>query len=1091
MAQKPNFEAAYPLSPVQQGIMFHAQSAPGTGTYVHQLLVGFEGAVDVAAFRKAWELLLERHTILRTGFAPVAGGEKLAQVVVRKVKLNLEELDWRNIPRQRHEPMLDALMEADRIHDFDYLKPPLLRLTLVRVAQNAYALLCTNHHLILDGESAGLMSREFLQLYHAERSGSALQLPNPRPFSDYIRWLQSQDLTRAEAYWRAKLNGFRSPLSFPERALRQEAGGQGYKRTDTWLSSESTQKLQVFGRRLRITQSTVVLGAWAILLSLYTSERDVLFGVVVSGRPPELAGIQSTLGVFVNTLPLRTKVSPRAAIGQWLQELQANQVEMREYTYTRPVDIQGYGEVGRGQPLFETVVNFINHPGKTGPGDGAGALQFSGGRSRESSHHPVTLDAIPGTRLQLGLSFDPGRFAPDAANRMLDQTVALIEAILEHENRCVADLPAIPAGELKRELVDFNATHKTFPSGLRVFDPIDARCLESPHNIAIRFGTTDLSYAGLSRRANQLAHHLRGLGVGPESRVGLCIDRSIEMIVGLLGILKAGGVYVPLDPSHPADRLVGMLSDSGAKVLVTQTSVAHATQSFTGRIVLLDSMADDLASESESSPTVDIDPDNAAYVIYTSGSTGQPKGVVISHRGLTNHMSWMIEAVPIGREDRVLQKAPFTFDASVWEFFAPLWTGARLVVAQPGEHRDPQSLIETIEREQITLVQFVPSLLSEFLDEPEIARCGSLKRVFCGGEALTPELKKRFFSRLQAELINLYGPTETTIQTVWARWQPGGENGVPIGRPISNVRAYVVTGSGQPVPIGAIGELWLGGPCLARGYLNRPDITAERFVPDGFSGLPGERLYRTGDLVRWTADGNLEFIGRRDYQLKIRGFRVELGEIEGQIACDPAVRSVVVVARPDEAGIQRLIAYIVASPGQIPNPSELKAALALRLPDYMLPAAFVTLENLPRTPSGKLDRNALPEPSIGLSSADAYVEPRTPLEESLASLWQELLGVPRVGIHDDFFDLGGHSLTLIRLASRLRQICTVQIRLQELMNLRTIADLAQAILVKQMEGEEAKELARMVEDVRGLSPEQARALYQKESELEAKAGGGL
>ena len=570
---------------------------------------------------------------------------------------------------------------------------------------------------------------------------------------------------------------------------------------------------------------------------------------------------------------------------------------------------------------------------------------------------------------------------------------------------------------------EWNRTAAAYPAGARLQQLIAARVAAHPTAIALKFEQATLTYAGLDARANQLARALRDLGVGPDTLVGLCVFRSLDMVVGLLGILKAGGAYVPIDPEYPPERVAYMLEDSGVPVLLTQEQARAALPPHHARTVYLDTDWETIARQPVTTPDDHTSPDNLAYMIYTSGSTGKPKGALNTQRGICNRLLWMQDRYQLTSADTVLQKTPFSFDVSVWEFFWPLLAGARLVVARPGGHQDPAYLIRTVNEEQITVMHFVPSMLRTFLAEPTATSCKSLRHVICSGEALTYDLQEKFFARLPCELHNLYGPTEAAVDvTHWTCRRDSSTPVVPIGRPVANTQIHILDDQLNPVPIGAEGELYIGGVQVGRGYHNRTDLTAERFIPDPFSPDPAARLYRTGDLARWLPDGNIDYLGRIDFQVKIRGFRIELGEIESVLALHPSVRQAVVTAQNLADDDKRLVAYLSARDGHPATVGELRAHLLERLPEHMVPAWFLWLDSIPLSPNGKVDRKALPPPTRARPLlAEPYAEARTPIECRIVEIWHEVIPVDQIGIDDRFFDLGGNSLGLVRVHNALQK----------------------------------------------------------------------
>ena len=617
------------------------------------------------------------------------------------------------------------------------------------------------------------------------------------------------------------------------------------------------------------------------------------------------------------------------------------------------------------------------------------------------------------------VEYNTDLFEPATIARMAGHLQTLLEAAVARPEQKLAELSLLAEEERHQLLIAWNDTRTEYPREECLHGLFEAQAARTPQAVAVEFEGAHLTYAELDARANQLARHLGHLGVGPEVRVGICLERSLEMVVGLLGVLKAGGAYVPLDPAYPQERLAAMLEDAGAPVLLTQQRHLSMLPPSGAQVLCLDSGWEEVARQPTRRPSTSVTSDNLAYVIFTSGSTGKPKGAMNTHRAICNRLRWMQDAFGLHEEDRVLQKTPFGFDVSVWEFFWPLLTGARLVLARPGGHQDAAYLVNLIHERGITTLHFVPPMLHAFLEQPHLERCGSLSRVICSGEALPAELAARCLERLPARLHNLYGPTEAAVDVTWWECRPG-QTTVFIGRPIANTRTYVLDARLEPVPAGVPGELYLGGVQVARGYLGRPEQTGERFIPDLFSDSPGARLYRTGDLVRWQAEGNLEYLGRLDNQVKLRGFRIELGEVESVLAQHPAVQQAVVLAREDRPGDKRLVAYVTGREGR-PEAGVLRDFLRQKLPEYMVPSAFVALDALPLTPNGKVDRKALPAPDRTTAGSEVFVTPRDALELELVRIWEELLGVQPISVTGNFFELGGHSLLAVQLTARIRE----------------------------------------------------------------------
>jgi amino acid adenylation domain-containing protein len=1010
---------------------------------------------------------VDRHGILRTRFVWEGLAEPL-QVVERAVDLPWEEHDWRDQGRDEQEEGFRALLEADRKQGFEVSRAPLMRLKLIRTGETSHRLVWSFHHVLLDGWSLPLVFKEVLGLYQAFARGRELALGPPHRYRDYIGWLSEQDLAKAEGYWRDELSGFGAPTALGvDRGAEGTPEGLEVSEQSVPLSPAATAGLKGLGRRHQITLGTMVQGAWGLLLSRYSGERDVVFGVTVSGRPAGLEGVESMVGLFINTLPMRVRVERERPLLDWLKALQAQQVEQRQYEYSPLVQVQGWSELPGGQPLFETLLAFENYPvDASGLRDRSGNLQIRTSPIAERTNYPLTVIATPGPALSLQIVYDRRRFEDGTITRMLGHLTTLLETMAARPEAALSQLSLLSEPERRQVVVEWNATERDYPAGT-IPGLFEAQVERTPEAVAVIFEDQALSYRELNRRANQLAHHLKGLRVGPEVRVGICVERSFEMVVGLLGILKAGGAYVPLDPNYPRERLSFMAHDAALPILLTQERLLEPLPEHRAEVVCLDRDWERIVRESDGNPPVAASPDQAAYVIYTSGSTGQPKGVVGLHRGTINRFEWMWRTYPFAPGEICCQKTTLSFGDAVWEVFGPLLQGVPTLMIPDDLVKDPPRLIDTLSAGGVTRIVLVPSLLRALLEsERDLQeRLPRLRYWVTSGEALSAELGRRFAETLpRATLLNLYGSSEVAADATFHRvHEPRAR--VPIGRPIANMRAYVVDGDLDPLPVGVAGELYLGGVGLARGYLGRPGLTAESFLPDPFSAEAGARIYRTGDQARRLADGEIEFLGRVDHQVKVRGFRIELGDVEAALGQYPGVAQTVVAAREDEIGERRLVAYVVTGEGPV-SVSELRRFLSDKLPEYMVPAAFVMLEALPLTPSGKVDRRALPAPGATRPELEqAFVPPRGPIEETVASIWAEVLGLERVGVHDDFFELGGHSLNAAQVVSRIRATFDVELALRRLFEARRLGQLAAVIeeaLLVQIHSLADEEVERLV-----------------------------
>ncbi|MFD0266205.1 amino acid adenylation domain-containing protein [Streptomyces sp. NPDC127106] len=1018
---KPRIEEVLPLAPFQNGLHFHAvydRDAPDV--YNVQYVLDLEGPLDTAALREAARRVLGRHSALRASFRQRSNGETV-QIVQSEVRLDFSEHDLSVTPGEDGEAELAVLLEAERSGKFDLGRAPLIRFALFRLAQDRHRFALMNHHILLDGWSMPVLLQDLFAYYAAVAAGEAGELPPTRQYRDHLEWLAGQDGGAAADAWRSALDGV-SEGTFVAPDAGTAPDGEPVRLTSVLPSSE-LDRLQECARGLGVTLNTVVQAAWAVVLSRLTGRTDVVFGATVSGRPAELPGVEGMVGLFINTVPVRVRLDPAQSLADLLVRLQREQAALLDHHHLGLTDIH---RITARPSLFDTVVLVQNYPFDTAAFDKLGTgLTLRGVTVRDGAHYPMRLVALPSAE-GLHLHVD---YRPDAVEAELATTAARLLGGLLSTCRDAAAAPVRSwTGETTEERhprTSWNDTDTAVPD-VTLTELVARQVRATPDAPAVvGDGERTLTYRELDERAGRLARILTHHGVGPETFVAVMLHRSVDLVVALLAVLKTGAAYVPVDPDYPSDRVAWMLSDAAPTALVTTNGVVvpDGAARRTHRVLLDDPETAAALNEGPAlSREAAVEPENPAYVIYTSGSTGRPKGVVVPQRGIVNRLLWMQDHLGLTGGDRVLQKTSMSFDVSVWEFFWPLVTGASLVVARPGGHRDALYLAELIRRAGVTTMHFVPSMLEEFLLEPEAAGCTGLRRVVCSGEALPARTRDRFFELLPGtELHNLYGPTEASVDvTAWRCDARDSDRSVPIGEPVWNTRLHVLDPWLRPAPVGVAGELYLAGVQLARGYWGRAALTAERFVADPFDPAGG-RMYRTGDVVRRRPDGVLEYLGRIDDQVKVRGFRIELGEVEAALAAVPGVAQAAAVAREDRPGDVRLVGYVVPEPHAQPRPAELRRALADRLPGYMVPNVFVTVPALPLSPNGKLDRKALPAPASGRSGGGGGGRrAATPREEVLCRLFAEVLDVSEVGVDDGFFDLGGHSLLATRLASRIR-----------------------------------------------------------------------
>ncbi|GGS58609.1 non-ribosomal peptide synthase/polyketide synthase [Actinokineospora fastidiosa] len=997
-------EDIYPLTPLQAGMVFHGLVDPSGTAYVDQVRLVLDDVHDPHALAEAFQRVVDRTPVLRTSVV-WEGVDEPVQVVHRGVRLDVLHRDLRGLPDR--DAALADLVAEDRAAGFDLGSAPLLRVAIARLADDRVAVVWSTHHVLLDGWSTGQVFAEIREHYRAITEGVPAAAQARRPFRDYLRWLAERDTGAADAHWRSVLSDVDSPFALPyDRRPEQAHRTESSESVRFALDAEETAALSAAVRAAGVTVNTAVQGAWALLLARWAGVDDVLFGTTVSGRPADLPGVESMVGMFINTIPTRARVDSARPVADWLRALQDAQSESRRFDFLALTRIRSHSPVRADLPLFDSVVVFENYPF-----DDSGA----GPRVREvattdTTTLPLTLSAHADDRLHLDLAYDPALLDDATARRAAGWLRTLLTALADDLTRPVGALPWLSLEDRERVLTGWNATATPFPA-TSYPEEFERQAALTPGATAVVCGDTALTFAELDAAANRLAHRLIAQGVGPDRVVALHLPRSADLVVAILAVLKAGAAYLPVDTALPAERVRLLLDDARPVLVLTEIG--------------------DTAGLPDTSPGIRPHPNQAAYVIYTSGSTGRPKGVVVEHGGLANllhdHRADLTgRAGPL----RFALTAVFSFDTAV-EGLLFLAAGHELHVIEDDLRLDPAGLVEHIAATGIDVLDLTPTYAVQLVDAGLLDT--PLRTLLLGGEAVGEALWRELASRPGLEVVNYYGPTECTVDATRAVAVPG----TPplIGRPLRNVRAYVLDDDLRPVPPGVPGELYLAGAQVARGYLDRPGLSAQRFVADPFA--PG-RMYRTGDRVRWTADGQVDYLGRADDQIKIRGFRIEPGEVAAALRALPGVRDAAVVAHRDGTGPARLVAYVVG------GSADLRAALADTLPDYLVPAAFVPLPALPQTPSGKLDRRALPAPDFGAGAGD-YVAPRTEAERVVAAVWSDVLGVPRVGTADNFFALGGDSILSIRVVSRLRGVFGARISPRALFDHPTVAALARVV----------------------------------------------
>ena len=1026
-----------PASYAQQRLWFLEQLGLNRHTYHLLEVTRLRGPLQATALAQSLRDIVRRHEVLRTTFTDVAG--QPLQVIKPTTDVPVSVVDSQELSQYEREAQVRKLAQGEVRRPFDLTQGPLLRATLVHLTDDEHVLLLTMHHIISDGWSHGVFWRELALLYEACTAGQTSPLPALSiQYADFAywqqQWLRGEVLETQLAYWKKQLRGVSTlqlPTDYPRPAVQTFRGA----RHVLSLSPTLAQALKILSRQHRVTLFMTLLAAFQTLLHRYTGQDDIAIGSLIANR--DRVELESLIGFFVNTLVLRTDLSDDPSFRELLarvREVTLGAYEHQDVPYEKLLEeLRPPRDLSRN-PLFQVMCVLHNTPQQ--------ALELPG-----LTVHPLEID--PGTaRFDVTLEFWEtseglrGRFEYstnlfEAATiaRMAKHLQALLEGIVADPEQRLSRLPLLTADERQRLLVAWNTTTVAFPDDQCIHTMFETQVIHTPDAIAVVCGDAYLTYSDLNRYANQVAHYLRTLGVGPEVLVGLCIERSLAMVVGLLGILKTGAAYVPLDPAYPPERLALMLEDAQPPVVLTQERLVTALPAYGAQMVCLDAHWATIAQYSDANPVSGATPDNVAYLLYTSGSTGRPKGVLGVHRATLNALAWMWQAYPFGAHEVCGQKTSISFGDSIQELLGPLLRGIRIVLIPDVVLQDLVHFVQTLAFHRVTRLILVPSLLRTMLDtfSDLQEQLPTLRLWFAGGEPLASDLWQYFQERLpHSRLINLYGASEASDDTTWydTSLAPNTLTCMPIGRPIGNTQVYVLDQHLQPLPIGIPGELYVGGAGLTRGYLNHPELTAEHFLPHPFSHTPGARLYKTGDAVRYRSDGNLEYLGRLDNQVKLRGIRIELGEIEVALAQHPAVLETVIIVNEDIPGEPYLVAYVV--PAQEPGPTsrELRRFLARQLPAAMVPGRFVMLETLPYTPSGKVDRRALTISHPGRPVIeDLYVAPRTPGEQQVVAIWCHLLGLEQVGMHDNFFELGGHSLLAMRLLSRVRDVTHVEVSL--------------------------------------------------------------
>jgi amino acid adenylation domain-containing protein/non-ribosomal peptide synthase protein (TIGR01720 family) len=1064
-------EAIYPLSPMQEGLLMHTLLEPGSGIYMMQYCYTVDSAIDPERFRQAWQAVAQRHDALRTRFS-WGVAERWVQVVQRTATPDVQIHDWRALPASEHPAKLLQMLAEERRAGFDLQHAVPFRLRLIQLDAQRFGFVLSNHHILIDAWCRSLLMDEFFAIYAALGEGRVANLAPATRYADFIGWLQQQDRPASEHFWREQLAGFEQPTRLPfDRQPLRDAGHSLIGDVQTQLDRPQTEQLQATAQRLQLTVNTLVQAAWALVLQRYSGERDVLFGVTVAGRPVDMPEMQRTVGLFINSIALRVQLPPagsETSVGQWLQALFALNLRLREHEHLPLVDIQACSEIGKGQPLFDSLFVFENAPMEEGVMEQAQSLNVTADSGRTHTNYPLTVVVYPGPALGLHLSYDQRWFDASTVQQLLnDFRYLLLQLAAEPQQRFDA-LPVLAASERQQLLHTFNQSARDYPLQQGYAPLFEQQAAAHAERIAASCDGEHWTYRELDQHANRIAQALLRAGVQPDQPVALLAERGLPLLGMIVGTLKAAAGYLPLDPHLPAERLRHILTLSRAPVLVCTAECVPALQPLLAAVEASQRpqllVWEQLQQGSDSrAPQLPIGPRHLAYVIYTSGSTGQPKGVMVEQAGMLNNQLSKLPYLQLSADDVIAQTASQSFDISVWQLLTAALCGARVEIVPDLIAHDPQALLAHVNASGISVLESVPSLIQGMLDGEAIALPG-LRWLLTTGEAMPPELARRWLQRYpNIPLINAYGPAECSDDVSLTRVSEAETASIylPIGLPTDNNHLHVLDGQLELVGVRAVGELCVSGTGVGRGYVGDPVRTALAFVPDPFAREPGQRLYRTGDLARRRVDGVLEYVGRRDHQVKIRGFRIELGEIEARLSEQPGVRDSAVLAQEQASG-RHLVAYVVPSQSvsdeaqQRELRDQLKAALKRQLPEYMVPQQWVLLDAMPLNANGKLDRKVLASIE-GQTLQGDFAAPHTELQLQLAEIWQELLQVERVGLHDNFFELGGHSLLLVRVISRLKNQLGVELPMQDFYRASTVAELAALI-------EQSRELGSVEDD---------------------------
>ena len=1090
---KRNIENILALTPMQEGMLFHYLKEPESDLYVEQLSLDINGEIDLKCFEQAWNFVIETNEMLRVVFRWEMV-ENPIQIILKEYHLHPGFYDFPGKRIEETRTLVEEIKTRERERKFDLQREVPFRVALCKIEKGRHEMITSHHHILYDGWSSGIILKEFFNAYTDFIDSREPGKPVKTKFNAYVKWTQDHDTEKQEKFWRDYLKGFDTQRDLSIKKRRKGKEPARTKNLQIPISKDMKRELECFVKKHKLTLASLLYSAWGILLQKYNNTDDVVFGTTVSGRSAKVQGIEAMVGLFINTLPLRIHSSAGEKIEDLLYKIENSLQQREEHEAASLVNIKAFSELNSKEALFDSIVVIENYPLDNRLRQEKGKLSVDSYSMVEMTHYDLTIGVTIFEEIEISFIYNEGVFEHASMKNMCSHFRKTIRDIVTHPDTEISDIEIITGEEKDRILYDFNNTGADYPGDKTIHQLFEEQAERTSDSIAV-FGVigphlTDrayMTYKELNKQSDRLAYLLREKGVGPEDIVGIMVERSIEMIIGIFGILKAGGAYLPIDPDYPGNRIKYMLADSSTGILLTTRDLSERIV-FKKEVIYLESckrfgpvgVSPGKRHGPCSGPRASQVSVSLAYIIYTSGTTGKSRGVMVDHSAVLNRLFWVKERYRLNEKDVILQAASFIFDVSVCEMFRWIPAGGKLCFLSPGDEKDPEQIVETITKYGVTTVDFVPSMLGFILDHVErqniYEELSGLRWVFTGVEVVGINLVKRFNETLnrvnKTTLINAYGPTESTVDVTYfdcSNIRGGSEDIVPIGKPMANVRVYILDRHGGLQPTGVYGELCIAGKGLARGYLNHPELTAEKFDRDfqdfqdyqdyqdeeekkngidrnSLSSLPlypSTPLYRTGDIARWLPDdsANIEFLGRMDHQVKIRGFRVELGEVESHLLRHEKIKDGVVTAGNRADGEKYLCAYIVS--GEKIDALGLKDKLAAELPDYMIPIYIVQLDKIPLTASGNVDRRALPEPELGVMEVE-YTAPVHPLEEKLVSIWAEVLNIEKkaIGTRHNFFQLGGHSLKATILISRIQKELDVKVPLSEIFNFPTIKGLA-------------------------------------------------